>query len=320
MDFQMDYAKLGSTDLTVSRIGYGAAGLGNMYTPVEDDEAKRGVAMAIEEYGINYFDAAPSYGLEGLSETRLGKALEGRRHKVVLSTKCGRYDHKGDGSFEWCYEPKRMRLELENNLRRLRTDYLDIFQVHDVLCAPSPDYIVNETLPELQKLKEEGKIRYIGVTGKPLDALTDIADRSGLVDTILTFGRYCLREWDLEDWYPKMTAKKHYGIVNSSVTFLGFLSKQSKGVVNFRFPEVQAKIHAAVDQANALCDAAGTDLGTVAVQFGLNCDHCADSTLVSMARVSRLKQNMELFAKRKDYDRELVEKLKAILAPTVDMF
>lgn len=320
MEYKMDYQKLGETDLRVSRIGYGASGLGNMYTPVEDDEANRGVAMAIEEYGINYFDAAPSYGLEGLSETRLGAALEGRRHKVVLTTKFGRYDHKGDGTFEYNYEPKRVRLELENSLRRLRTDYVDVYQAHDIVAAQSAEYLIQETMPELEKLKQEGKIRYIGVTGKGLERMKAVADGSGIVDVMLTYGLYSLRQQTLETKLDWLTEKKRYGIVNSSITFLGFMAKGGKGVANFFEGEMKQALFAAQEEASALCEAAGTDLGTLAVKFGLNCEHCADSTLVAMARVARLKQNMELYAARKDYDPELAEKVKAIMAKTIRMF
>lgn len=320
MENQMDYQRLGETDLLVSRIGYGASGLGNMYTPVEDDEANRGVAMAIEEYGINYFDAAPSYGVEGLSETRLGAALEGHRHKVVLTTKFGRYDHKGDGTFEFNYEPKRVRLELENSLRRLRTDYVDVYQGHDIIAAPSAEYLIQETMPELEKLKKEGKIRYIGVTGQAIERMKAVADGSGIVDVMLTYGLYSLRQQTLETKLDWLTEKKRYGIVNSSITFLGFMTKGGKGVINFFEGEMKQALIAAQEEASALCEAAGTDLGTLAVKFGLNCEHCADSTLVAMARVARLKQNMELYASRKDYDPELAEKVKKIMAKTIRMF
>jgi len=291
-----------------------------MYTPVDNDEANRSVAMAVEEYGINYFDAAPSYGLEGLSETRLGAALEGRRHKVVLTTKCGRYDHKGDGTFEYIYEPKRMRLELENSLRRLRTDYVDVFQVHDIIAAPSAEYLIQETMPELAKLKQEGKIRYIGVTGKSLDIMKRVADESGVVDVLLTYGLYSLRQQDLESKFDWLTEKKRYGIVNSSITFLGFMAKGGKGVANFFEGEMKDKLVACAAEASELCEAAGTDLGTLAIQYGLNCEHCADSTLIAMARVARLKQNMELYHKRRDYDPELAEKVKKIMAESVMYF
>lgn len=317
MSFAMDYSRLGETDLTVSRLGYGASALGNMYTPVTDEEAARSVSVAMEEYGINYFDTAPSYGLEGLSETRLGKALAGKRHKVVLNTKCGRYDHWGDGRFEFTYEPKRMRLEVENSLRRLQTDYIDVLQIHDAGMRIEAEYIIQETMPELVKLKEEGKIRYIGVSGKPLDYLKKVADTcSDHVDVMLTFGDYCLREQNLEAKFAQLTEKKRYGIVNSSVTFMGFITKKGKGVIGMKGP-IKDRLEACAEEANALCEAAGTELGELAVKFGFDCEHCADSTLISMSRESRVRQNAELYFHRKEYDPELAEKVKAIMARSV---
>jgi len=317
MSYTMEYARLGETDLIVSRLGYGASALGNMYTPVTDEEAARSVSVAMEEYGINYFDTAPSYGLDGLSEIRLGKALAGKRQKVVLNSKCGRYDHWGDGRFEFTYEPKRMRLEVENSLRRLQTDYLDVLQVHDAGMKVEAEYIIQETIPELVKLKEEGKIRYIGVSGRPLDYLKTVADACAEhIDVMLTFADYCLREQNLEAKFTQLTEKKRYGIVNSSVTFMGFIAKNGKGVIGMRGP-FKDRLQACAEEANALCEAAGTELGELAVKFGFDCDHCADSTLISMSRESRVRQNAELFAHRKEYDPELAEKVKAIMAKTV---
>src|SRR5205814_4930692 len=84
----MDYRPLGRTGLNVSIIGYGASPLGNEFGPADFDEGVRAVQLAID-HGINFFDVSPYYG-RTLAEERLGKALEGRRDKVILATKCGR--------------------------------------------------------------------------------------------------------------------------------------------------------------------------------------------------------------------------------------
>jgi hypothetical protein len=97
---------------------------------------------------------------------------------------------------------------------------------------------------------------------------------------------------------------------------MGFIAKNGKGVVGMKGP-FKDKLQACAEEANALCEAAGTELGELAVKFGFDCDHCADSTLISMSRESRVRQNAELFAHRKDYDKELVEKVKVIMARSV---
>jgi L-galactose dehydrogenase len=85
----MEYRRLGRTDLVVSLLGFGTAPFGGAYGPFDPQECKRAIHLAIDE-GINFFDSSPYYGLT-LSEQRLGEALLGKRDKVILATKCGRY-------------------------------------------------------------------------------------------------------------------------------------------------------------------------------------------------------------------------------------
>ena len=85
----MEYRKLGQTDLNLSLIGFGASALGGVFGNFDPSEGMRAVHLAVDS-GINFFDSSPYYGIT-LSETRLGEALVGRRQRVVLATKCGRY-------------------------------------------------------------------------------------------------------------------------------------------------------------------------------------------------------------------------------------
>ncbi len=312
---EMDYAYLGNSGLRVSRLGFGSSGMGNIYTKVTQEEIDRTVAEAIEDAGINYFDVAPSYGPEGLAETRLGIGLRGRRDKVILATKVGRYDHGTDGypEFEVNFEPARTRLELENSLRRLQTDYVDLYQLHDITNNGDLDMLVEETLPELEKLRQEGKIRKIGVTGAFLPALEYVASRSPYVDCVLTFGRYNLMDISLEEYAPKFRAIRGLGIINSSLTFMGHLTQDHREIRDFHRQHVLTTLSEAVEKAKAVCLEHGTDLGSAAVQFGLCCEHCADTTLIAMARNVRLHQNLDLYRRRREVDPELIQELRGIL-------
>src|SRR5688500_14395537 len=121
----MIFRPLGRTGLNVSIIGFGAATLGNEYGNVDAEIGKRAVHAAIE-HGINFFDTSPYYG-RTLSETRLGEALLGFRHKVILATKGVRIDlNKFDFSAEG------LTRSLEDSLKRLRTDVIDLYQLHDI--------------------------------------------------------------------------------------------------------------------------------------------------------------------------------------------
>ena len=155
----MEYRKLGQTDLNLSVVGFGSATLGDVFGNVDPSEAIRAVHLAVDS-GINFFDSSPYYGIT-LAETRLGEALAGRRDRVVLATKCGRY-----GFDEFDFSAKRVIASIDESLRRLQTDYIDLFQAHDVEFG-DVQQIIHETLPALRQLQQQGKARYIGITGYP---------------------------------------------------------------------------------------------------------------------------------------------------------
>jgi len=121
----MEYRTLGRTGLRVSKLGFGGSPLGNEFGEADPVEAERAVRCAID-LGVNYFDVAPYYG-RTLAETRLGGALAGRRDKVVLASKCGRYDVA-----KFDFSAARIRASIDESLERLRTDYLDVFLAHDI--------------------------------------------------------------------------------------------------------------------------------------------------------------------------------------------
>src|SRR6185312_9267055 len=152
-------------------------------------EGMRAVHLAVDQ-GINFFDVSPYYGLT-LAEERLGRALEGRRKGVILSTKCGRY---GDTLFDFSAE--RIRQSVDESLRRLRTDYVDLLQAHDVEFG-EVEQIIHETIPEMRRLQQQGKARYIGITGYPLGTLIRIAEAVP-VDSIISYCRYNLLIDDMD--------------------------------------------------------------------------------------------------------------------------
>ena len=113
----MLYGQLGKTDLTVSRLGFGTAPLGELFGRLDDAEAIAVVHEAID-LGVSFFDTAAYYGS---AEERLGKALAGRRDQLVVGTKAGRF-----GYTDFDFSPARIRQSLEHSLRLLKTDYVDI--------------------------------------------------------------------------------------------------------------------------------------------------------------------------------------------------
>src|SRR4051812_6551094 len=216
----MDYRPLGKIGLNVSVIGYGASPLGNEFGPADFDEGVRAVHLAIDS-GINLFDVSPYYG-RTLAEERLGRALGGRRDKVILATKCGRYGKTAD---ECDYSAARVTSSIDESLRRLRTDHVDLLQVHDVEMVADPDQIVNETVPALRKLQQAGKCRVVGITGLPLKILRYIASRVP-VDTVLSFCRYNLMVDDMDEILTPLVRQQGIGLINASPLHMRVLTEQ----------------------------------------------------------------------------------------------
>jgi len=159
----MQYKVFGRTGLKVSVVGYGGAVLGIPYYIAREDTSdpatQANYVSAIEhavELGINYFDTAPGYG-SGLSEEIMGRALSAHRDRIFLASKV-----------TYSGSPDEIQSSVEQSLRRLQTDYLDVLQFHGgYFNRKEMDRILNEgRLDRLEKLKDEGKVRFIGVTAE----------------------------------------------------------------------------------------------------------------------------------------------------------
>ena len=149
----MEYRRLGQTGLKVSPLCLGTV---NFSERTPEEEVARIIHRALDE-GINFIDTADVYG-QGRSEEAVGKALKGRRHEVVLATKvCGRL---GEGPNDAGLSRRQILTAVEDSLRRLQTDHIDLYQLH----MPDPDTPMEETLSALTDLVRAGKVRYLGTS------------------------------------------------------------------------------------------------------------------------------------------------------------
>ncbi|NQU75246.1 MAG: aldo/keto reductase [Planctomycetes bacterium] len=302
----MQYKILGRTNMKVSVIGYGASPLGNEFGQIEEAEGVRAVHCAIDN-GINYFDVSPYYG-RTLAETRLGKALEGKRDKIFLATKCGRYGPE----LESCdYSAARVTASIDESLLRLRTDYVDLLQIHDIEYVADPDTIVHETIPALHKLREKGKVRFVGITGLPLKMLRYVAS-CAQVDTILTFCRFNLMVSDLDDVLTPLCREKNIGLINGSPLHMRILTE--KGPPPWH-PAGQNILEAAREVV-AACKQAGADVADVALRFCL--DHpFVSTTLVGMSKLRHVQANLKVL--EMENNPELLRQIEAIIKPVKNL-
>lgn len=156
----MNYVHLGHSGLVVSEIGLGLNNLGRSGTVTFTQEGADAVVHAAIEAGVTLFDTADMYGAEaGLSEVRLGAALKGHRDEVVVATKFG-MDARGANGQDFGARGSRRYIiqSVEASLRRLDTDYIDLYQFH----TPDPGTPIEETLSALDTLVTQGKVRYVG--------------------------------------------------------------------------------------------------------------------------------------------------------------
>jgi aryl-alcohol dehydrogenase-like predicted oxidoreductase len=202
----MTFRRLGKSGLVVSVVGLGTNNLGMKL----DVEQSRQVVQSALDAGITLFDTSDSYGD---SETRLGELLEGHRDNVVIATKFGSDVRRlgRDNGEDWGARGSRryIRRAVEASLRRLHTDWIDLYQLH----RPDPATPIEETLSALDDLVREGKVRYLGhsnFTGWQAAEAEWVARTRGYERFVSAQNEYSLLERDIED--DLVPALEHYGI------------------------------------------------------------------------------------------------------------
>jgi D-threo-aldose 1-dehydrogenase len=268
----------------LGRLGFGAAGIGNLYRAMDDDAAAATVGAAWDA-GIRYFDTAPHYGL-GLSERRLGAVLAARpRAEFVVSTKVGRilepvdnrsgardgegFDVPADTVRRWDPSESGIRRSIEESLERLGLEKIDIAYLHD------PDVYdleagISQALPALEKLREEGLVKAIGVGANSADALRDCVQAADL-DLIMLAGRYTLLEQPAAADLLPLCAERGVGVVNVGVYNSGLLARpEVPNTANYNYAPAPAPILAKARALASCCSEFGVELPAAALQFAAN--------------------------------------------------
>ena len=255
--------KLGQSDIDVSVVALGTWGLGGGSVWSDHDstvaEATR-LLDACSEYGINYIDTAPVYGT-GESERLLGEALKGRRHDFVVQTKCSLNWRGEGGNFHYSRDgytvnndtrAAAVRRDVEDSLRRLKTDYLDSVIVHYV-CRSFPEA---ETVGALEDLKREGKIRAYGLSNSQPSDLDAYQNAGGHVSVVQEFFSI-LSPFHGRDYFkackPFGTTFQTYGVLEEGfLTSPAFLERSfAKTDIRARIPWVQESYHDGLRRAFA---------------------------------------------------------------------
>ena len=274
------YVTFGRTGLEVSTLGLGGASIGGSYGPVEDEAEARRTVQAAVDHGIMFIDTAPLYGM-GTSEERIGRALaeSGTRHKVVLATKVG-YLPEGLG-----YDRDTTVAAVEASLRRLRTDYVDLIQIHEVDEVPL-ERAVDETLEGFRLLREAGKVRFFGITGGDPSLLSRAAG-TGLFDTVQTYRRYTPINREAAEELLPAAARHGMGVINGSPLGMGLLTHQPHF---FREP-APGEVLPCIDRVHTLAAQLGISVPALAIRFSL-AQPLIHVTIPGTKSVGRLRENI----------------------------
>ncbi|MDP4083789.1 MAG: aldo/keto reductase [Bacillota bacterium] len=172
----MNKRKLGNSDLYVSEIGLGCMSIGT------NEKTAQAIIEAALEEGINYFDTADLYDM-GENEKMVGHALKKVRDQVVIATKVGNRWNERKDSWYWDPSKKYIKEEVKNSLKRLGTDYIDLYQLHGgTILDP-----INETIEAFEELKEEGFIRYYGISSIRPNVIREFIKKSNIVSVMTQY-------------------------------------------------------------------------------------------------------------------------------------
>ena len=287
--------QIGSTGVKVTPVSLGCSCLSRLYEEVSAQQA-RDVLTHAWARGIRYFDVAPLYGL-GLSETRLGQFLQTRpRIEAVVSTKVGRILEGGEVQFD--YSAAGFQRSLEESLRRLGLDRVDMLYVHDIgefthgtANAAHMEDLLGSGLPYLERLKREGAIGAYGVGANETETLVEILHAHPL-DAVLIAGRWTLLDRSAEAELVPLCARTKTSIVLGGIFNSGILATGPSAEAHFNYLPADSETRARVRTLQERCAALGVEMPHAALQFAATRPQVA-SVLMGTETVPLLQQNLD---------------------------
>jgi L-galactose dehydrogenase len=295
---------LGKTGLNVPVVSFGASSLGQEFRRVDLNEALQSVRVALE-CGMNFIDTSPFYG-RGMSEVLLGVALRDvPRDQYTLCTKLGRYDLA-----HFDFSAKRVAESVDVSLHRLGTDHLDIMLCHDIEFV-NMQQIVDETLPALRKIQEQGKVRFIGFSGYPMKIFKFVLGQTD-VDVVLSYNQYTLQNTRFAEELVPLLKERGIGVMNAG-PFSARLLTNAPLPKWLKEPE---DVKAAARRAAAHCQSKGVDIAKLALQFSISNPDIA--TTISGSANPRNIQNWAKWADE-PIDQQLLSEVQDIFRPVKNM-
>ncbi len=287
----IERVKLGRTDLSVSRICFGASGLGDMpdtYGYGVDDARAKATIEAILDGPVNFLDTARIYGF-GRSEERIGAVIRergGLPQGFVISTKLDR-DPKTNR-----FDAAQARRSLEQSLAALGVDKIDLLHLHDPEHAASFEDIAgpNGAIKELFRIKEEGLARAVGLAAGPVAVMTPLL-REFDFDALITHNRFTLVNRNAEPMID-FAHSKGVAVLNAAPYASGVLAKGSSAYARYVYQEASPEMLEPIRRIEAVCAKHGVPPGAAALQFSLR-DPRISSTICGVTRPERIQETLE---------------------------
>lgn len=218
---------LGFSDLLVSEIGLGCMSLGT------EERKAIGIIHEALDQGVNFLDTADLYD-SGRNEELVGKAIKGRRDRVVIASKAG--NRRIEGREGWVWDPSKAYIKsaIKDSLHRLQTDYLDLYQLH----GGTIEDPIDETIEAFEELKQEGLIRYYGISSIRPNVIREYATRSSMVSVLNQFSILDRRP---EEEVLPLLHEKGIGVIARGPLASGALATEreiTKGYLNYSQEEI----------------------------------------------------------------------------------
>ncbi len=300
----MENRPLGKTGIKLSPLSFGASSLGAEFRNIDVAEALRAVHVAIDS-GMNFIDTSPYYG-RGMSEVLLGLVLPDLpRDAYYLGTKLGRYSPE-----HFDFSAQRVCESVDVSLQRMKVEYLDVLLCHDIEFVDLRQ-IVEETLPAMERLRGEGKVRFIGVSGYPMKVFSDMIHQVDL-DVILSYNHYTLQNTMLLDILP-LCQQKGVGVMNAAPFSARLLSEAPLP----DWHKATDRVRTIAANAAAHARSRGVDIAQLALQFSIA--HPDLTTCITgSANPERVAQWCRWAAQ--PIDKQLLGEVLEILAPIHNWF
>jgi aryl-alcohol dehydrogenase-like predicted oxidoreductase len=271
----MNYHLLGKSDISVSEISFGCMSLGK-----DHSQNARLLHHAFDQ-GLNLFDTADLYD-KGFNEITVGKAFQGMREKVILATKVGNQWRSNGSSWDWNPTKSYIMGAVEESLKRLQTDYIDLYQLH----GGTIDDPIDETIEAFELLKQQGKIRYYGISSIRPNVIREYIKRANIVSVMM---QYSLLDRRPEESCLDVLLGHNIGVLARGSLAKGLLvNKPASAYLNYSLEEVQK----ATEAVSSLSDEKRRNTD-IAVRFVLH-HPAVTSAVIGIRTIEQLEESIHI--------------------------